>query len=172
MHPYGAQHDRAASAPANEFHDRVHNVVQIGHVREFRLAASDAAETRQWPIRIGAIPDLAAARQSRALDERLASSPFHTGATCLILHGMGGAGKTQAAAAYAHDRWRSGDIELLVWVNAASRDAVIATYAQDAAVTTLKGLLADRSRVLGPDHPKAAATRADLEFWAARAAMH
>jgi hypothetical protein len=132
MHPYGAQHDRAASAPANEFHDRVRNVVQIGHVREFRLAASDATETRQWPIRIGAIPDLAAARQSRPLDERLASSPFHAGTTCLILHGMGGAGKTQAAAAYAHDRWRSGDIELLVWVNAASRDAVIATYAQAA----------------------------------------
>jgi hypothetical protein len=118
----------------NELRQEVRNLVQIGQVHEFRLAPNGNAESATAPIRVGTVPDLAAARQHRRLDERLSealggSSPEN----CLILSGMGGAGKTQAAAAYAHDQWRSGTIDLLVWANAASRDAVIATYAQAAA---------------------------------------
>lgn len=52
---------------------------------------------------------------------------------CQVLAGMGGVGKTQLAAHYARNLWQSGRLELLVWVTAASRHAIITAYAQAAA---------------------------------------
>ena len=49
---------------------------------------------------------------------------------CQILAGMGGIGTTQIAAAYAEDRWREREVEVLVWVEAGSRETVIAALAQ------------------------------------------
>src|ERR1019366_1008247 len=46
------------------------------------------------------------------------------------LAGAGATGKTQLAVAFAHSIWQSGSADLLVWVPAASRDAIIAGYAQ------------------------------------------
>ncbi|PRY58657.1 tetratricopeptide repeat protein [Glycomyces artemisiae] len=131
MQPDGARPRPAATAFENEFHGKVRDIVQIGHVSEFRLASGDKCSDSA-PIRVGTVPELVAARQHRRLDERL-SETMGGKANCLILSGMGGAGKTQAAAAYARRQWRSGAVDLLVWVNAASRDAVIAAYAQAAA---------------------------------------
>jgi tetratricopeptide (TPR) repeat protein len=51
------------------------------------------------------------------------------------LAGLGGTGKTQLAAALAHSVWGSGEVDLLAWVPASSRDAVITGYAQALAAT-------------------------------------
>ena len=51
------------------------------------------------------------------------------------LAGLGGTGKTQLAAALAHSVWGSGEVDLLAWVPACSRDAVITGYAQALAAT-------------------------------------
>ncbi|MFF4846251.1 tetratricopeptide repeat protein [Streptomyces collinus] len=45
----------------------------------------------------------------------------------------GGTGKTQIAAAYARAQWESGSLDVLVWITATSRQAVVAGYAQAAA---------------------------------------
>ncbi|WP_275889918.1 FxSxx-COOH system tetratricopeptide repeat protein [Glycomyces sp. YM15] len=134
MQPDGARPYPVSTSFSNELRQVVRTVIQIGQVHQFQLASDQDAEPAHTPIRVGTVPDLAAARQSRRLDARLSAALGSPGGTsCLVLSGMGGAGKTQAAAVYAHDQWRSGSLDLLVWVNAASRDAVIATYAQAAA---------------------------------------
>ncbi|MEW2569109.1 tetratricopeptide repeat protein [Streptomyces sp. NPDC047070] len=46
--------------------------------------------------------------------------------------GMGGVGKTQLAAHHARQMWASNTIDLLVWISASTRAAVIAAYAQAA----------------------------------------
>ena len=45
-------------------------------------------------------------------------------------------GKTQLAAAFAESLWRSGDVELLVWIEATSRDSVLSGYAAATAAIT------------------------------------
>jgi hypothetical protein len=47
-----------------------------------------------------------------------------------VLAGTGGVGKTQLAAHYARRSFRAGAVELLVWVTASSRAAIVAGYAQ------------------------------------------
>ncbi|MFK0202123.1 tetratricopeptide repeat protein [Streptomyces lavendulae] len=47
-----------------------------------------------------------------------------------VLTGMGGVGKTQLAADYARTAWQDGSLDVLLWVTASSRSAVITTYAQ------------------------------------------
>ncbi|MER5567914.1 tetratricopeptide repeat protein [Streptomyces goshikiensis] len=49
-----------------------------------------------------------------------------------MLTGMGGVGKTQLAAHYVRGAWQANQIDLLVWVTATTRSAVIDTYAQAA----------------------------------------
>ena len=49
---------------------------------------------------------------------------------CQVLAGLGGVGKTQLAAHYARTAWQADTIDLLVWVTAARREAVLAAYAQ------------------------------------------
>lgn len=50
-----------------------------------------------------------------------------------VLTGMGGVGKTQLAARHARDAWRSGRLDLLVWVTAAGRQGVVDAFAEAAA---------------------------------------
>ncbi|WP_327110896.1 tetratricopeptide repeat protein [Streptomyces sp. NBC_01341] len=57
--------------------------------------------------------------------------------SCQVLVGMGGVGKTQLAASYARRAWAADSIDLLVWVTAATRSAVVAAYAQAAAEINL-----------------------------------
>ncbi|MFI6608779.1 NB-ARC domain-containing protein [Streptomyces sp. NPDC050507] len=49
-----------------------------------------------------------------------------------VLAGMGGVGKTQLAAHYARTAWEAGTLDVLVWITANSRSAVVAGYAQAA----------------------------------------
>ncbi|MFE9748700.1 tetratricopeptide repeat protein [Saccharothrix saharensis] len=59
----------------------------------------------------------------------------------VVLSGLGGTGKTQLAADYAEHCLASGEAELVVWITAASRDALVDEYAAVAqAVTGIKDL--------------------------------
>ncbi|XVU30506.1 tetratricopeptide repeat protein [Actinoplanes sp. CA-054009] len=73
----------------------------------------------EWPHRVGVVPLRADCYQERALPD----------GPVLVLSGPGGTGKTQLAAELAA-RSRP---DLLVWVTASSRQAILAGYAQAAA---------------------------------------
>lgn len=93
-------------------------------------AVSDG--TSRWPRRLGPLPQPAAARLERPVDQVLikALADGGTAVLCQVLSGMGGVGKTQIAAHYAHNRWNSHEVDLLLWVNAATRESIAAAYAQ------------------------------------------
>ena len=85
-----------------------------------------------WPHQVGVVPRQAECFQHRSavdgLDEAVAGGG--TAVLCQVLAGLGGVGKTQLAAHYARNAWRSGTVDLLIWVTAASRRAILAAYAQ------------------------------------------
>jgi tetratricopeptide (TPR) repeat protein len=91
-----------------------------------------------WPVRSGAVPPLAdgfISRMETAADLAAALIP---GATVVVGPGRapgGGAGdwlassgKTQVAAGLAESLWQQGKLDLLIWVSATSRAAVLAGY--------------------------------------------
>jgi hypothetical protein len=59
-----------------------------------------------------------------------------TAVLCQVLAGTGGVGKTQLAAAYARAVWHARAVDLLAWVTAGSRTAVLAGYAQACTAVT------------------------------------
>jgi tetratricopeptide (TPR) repeat protein len=80
-----------------------------------------------WPHQVGTLPREAGCFRDRATARQLEQSGgIH------VLVGSGGVGKTQLAAHHARTLWQTGQLDLLVWVTAATRDAVIASYAQAA----------------------------------------
>ncbi|MFI0937603.1 tetratricopeptide repeat protein [Streptomyces sp. NPDC021020] len=86
-----------------------------------------------WPHTVGVVPPRAGAFQDRAERARLrqAVAGGGTAVLCQVLTGMGGVGKTQLAADFAREeRGRAEGAELLVWVTATGRDAVVAAFAQ------------------------------------------
>jgi len=60
-----------------------------------------------WPHRVGVVPRRADCFQHRAPVDQLAAAVGAGGAAvlCQVLAGMGGVGKTQLAADYAHQVW-------------------------------------------------------------------
>ncbi|WP_283844428.1 tetratricopeptide repeat protein [Streptomyces sp. RerS4] len=70
-----------------------------------------------------------------------------TAVVCQVLAGMGGVGKTQLAADHARHAWSNDEVDLLVWVTAATRQAVIDAYIQ-AAVDVLAADPADPERAV------------------------
>jgi hypothetical protein len=76
------------------------------------------------PYRTGAVPLPAAHFQRRD------TVPVEG---TVVLCGLGGAGKTQFAADLARTLWRAGELDLLLWVTATSREAVVSAYAGVAA---------------------------------------
>jgi hypothetical protein len=94
-------------------------------------------------VRVGVIPQPADCFQDRQAAERVqaAAGAGETVVLTQVLAGMGGVGKTQLAAAYARRAWRQG-VQVLVWVNAATRDGIVSAYADTAARLGLR--LADR----------------------------
>ncbi|MFG3423352.1 tetratricopeptide repeat protein [Micromonospora sp. NPDC048063] len=90
-----------------------------------------------WPHRVGVVPQLAHCRQERPADQGLEAAAVGNGVVvCQVATGLGGVGKTQLAAGLAHRLWDCGDLDLLVWVSATSRSAVVTAYAQAAADVT------------------------------------
>jgi hypothetical protein len=53
-----------------------------------------------------------------------------------VLSGLGGVGKTQLAVDYADELWTNHQVDLLAWVTAGSRDAILSSYARLAADLT------------------------------------
>jgi hypothetical protein len=87
-----------------------------------------------WPHRIGVVPPVADGYQRRdvaaELDRELTAG--RPAIATQVLAGLGGIGKTQLAAAYAEKLWAAGELDLLVWIAAASQEALLAGYAQAA----------------------------------------
>jgi DNA-binding SARP family transcriptional activator len=93
-----------------------------------------------WPHRVGVIPPPADGFQDRHVAEALPASTQ-------VISGLGGVGKTQLAA---HAARNARDVDLVIWVSAASRDAVLSAYAQTCA---------DLQLGLDDEVPEAAAAR-------------
>ncbi|MBD0695516.1 hypothetical protein BG452_20485 [Streptomyces sp. CBMA123] len=114
-----------------------------------------------WPVLIGVIPARAGYYQRRPETEVLAGILSDGGAAvpCQVVTGTGGVGKTQLAADYARFAWdrigasvdagreepvpdnasNAENIELLVWVNATSSQAITSVYALAAQVVVPGG---------------------------------
>jgi tetratricopeptide (TPR) repeat protein len=89
----------------------------------------------------GGVPPLADAYFTRAESGPDLASSLRPGETVVLVHGtetelapiaQGGTGKTQLAVEFAHAMWNTRAVEILVWVNAASRESVITGFAQAA----------------------------------------
>lgn len=89
----------------------------------------------EWPHRVGVLPRRADCYQTRPRTESLlhTTSASNSTAAYRILTGLGGAGKTQLALEYARKSWDSGNIDLLIWITAGTRESIIEAYAEAAA---------------------------------------
>ena len=91
-----------------------------------------------WPVVVGRPPLLADAFQRRStLAEAIETGLAGGGTTVLtqVVAGDGGTGKTQLAVA-AFEHAQAGGVDLAVWVPAASRESILASYAQAHAATS------------------------------------
>ncbi|TDC86180.1 hypothetical protein E1193_00495 [Micromonospora sp. KC606] len=88
-----------------------------------------------WPHLVGVVPGLVDQRLDRRADQDLATALAgeHAVVVCQVLAGLGGVGKTQLAANLARRWWQHRQVDLLIWVSATSRAAVLTRYAQAAA---------------------------------------
>ena len=89
----------------------------------------------------GIVPPLADSYYPREQTGPGLASSLRPGETAVLVHGretelapasQGGTGKTQLAVEFTHVMWNTRAVEVLVWVNAASRESVIAGFAQAA----------------------------------------
>jgi tetratricopeptide (TPR) repeat protein len=92
-----------------------------------------------WPVLSGLMPPLTDTYIPRTETGPTLADSLHPGETVVLvtaddaafaLGAMGGTGKTQLAAAIAHTLWDQRAIDLLVWVTASGRDAVLTGYAR------------------------------------------
>lgn len=60
-----------------------------------------------------------------------------------VVSGLGGVGKTQLAAEHARALWNQREIDILVWVEATTRQAIVASYARAAAKITTAAAASD-----------------------------
>jgi hypothetical protein len=92
----------------------------------------------------GTVPPLADAYYPREQSGPDLVSSLRPGQTVVLVHGeetgqaarvpaaQGGTGKTQLAVEFTHAMWNNRTVEILIWVNAASRESVITGFAQAA----------------------------------------
>jgi hypothetical protein len=100
-------------------------------------ALGRAARSQASLVRVGVLPRPASAFVPRsiadtmgsALDEGhtvvlMSATPAHT----RVLSGLGGVGKSQLAADYARQQWHDPATDVIMWISAASRESILATY--------------------------------------------
>ena len=112
-------------------------------------AANMGAQRAGAPVLTGSVPPLAPfyhARQETGFGLADALRPGETILLVPALLGTGGTGKTQLAVGFAHAMWSARAVDLLAWVPAGNRSAIIAGYARAAADL---GLLADEEPAAG-----------------------
>jgi tetratricopeptide (TPR) repeat protein len=102
--------------------------------------------TTGWPLRCGSVPlltDRFSTRPETSPD--LGAAIAHAGAAALVpvvTSETGGAvwrkvcGKTQLAAYYAESQWHARAVDLLVWIDASSRESILAGYGEAAAAVS------------------------------------
>ncbi|MFJ8046061.1 NB-ARC domain-containing protein [Kitasatospora sp. NPDC096147] len=87
----------------------------------------------EWPCVRGLPPHRADGFRPRALPfDLVGPAPDGGDPLSWVLTGLGGSGKTQIVADLADRELRDGRLDLLLWVTATSRDAVVAAYADAA----------------------------------------
>src|ERR1700744_4660951 len=94
------------------------------------------------PVLTGSVPPLAPFYHVRQETGFGLADGLRSGETILLvpaLLGTGGTGKTQIAVGFAHAMWSARAVDLLVWVPAGNRSAIIAGYARAAADLELLG---------------------------------
>ena len=88
------------------------------------------------PVLTGSVPPLSPFYHARQETGCALADALRPGATVLLvpaLLGTGGTGKTQLAIGFAHAMWSARAVDLLAWVPAGNRSALIAGYARAAA---------------------------------------
>jgi len=109
--------------------------VNTGAFIERQVNYLPSREPVTWPVRVGVVPPVADGYQDRA-DARLdLGASLRAGETAVltqVLSGLGGIGKTQLAAHQARTLWDAGRVDLLVWITASGRGAILAGYGQAA----------------------------------------
>ncbi|MGW2206957.1 tetratricopeptide repeat protein [Streptomyces sp. NPDC001774] len=83
-----------------------------------------------WPHQVGVLPREALVFQGRNESDQLRAALTSSGTA--VLRGTGGVGKTQLAAHYARQAWTGNELDVLVWVSASSRPAIVSAFAQAA----------------------------------------
>ncbi|MFE4276562.1 tetratricopeptide repeat protein [Streptomyces goshikiensis] len=127
-HRYSGSPGKPELTPWQRRYQRLDDLLAEGRIGQ--RSASDALarnQGRTWPRQFGALPEPAAAFLERP---RL---HLPDGPGRFLLTGNGGVGKTQAAAAYARSRLAQRDLDLLIWVNASTRDTVVSGFVEAAA---------------------------------------
>ena len=91
-------------------------------------------------IRVGATPPLAEGFSDRPDTARGILDALVPGSTIALVPGsefaegkqnwLGASGKTQIAVMLTEELWRSGTVDMVVWISAASRSAVLSGYVE------------------------------------------
>jgi tetratricopeptide (TPR) repeat protein len=124
-----------------------------------RAVAYMQPQSRTWPVRTGVVPFLGEAYARRPETGLGPWDALHPGLVVILgpdgdprasAASRSGTGKTQLAAAFAIRLWTAGQIDLLVWVDAGSRDSIVSGYAS---------ALADIKIAAQPGRPEASAAR-------------
>jgi tetratricopeptide (TPR) repeat protein len=121
-----------------------------------QVRAETPSQSANWPVWSGAVPPLAESFVARPETGFDAARGLARGTTVVLTPpaqdaeagrqppaGIGGAGKTQLAVAFAHALWGAREVDLVAWVPAAGRDAVLTGYAEALAEAGLPGADAD-----------------------------
>ena len=131
----------------------------VGVTMNRQVRAETPSQSASWPAWSGAVPPLAECFIPRPETGFDATRGLARGTTVVLTPpapagedgrqaepGTGGTGKTQLASAFSRALWHNREVDLLAWVPAASRDAVLTGYAQALAAAGLPGSDADADR--------------------------
>jgi tetratricopeptide (TPR) repeat protein len=121
-----------------------------------QASAGQPSRPAPWPVRSGPVPPLAECFSTRPETGFDAARVLARGGTAVLtqpappegagsrpLAAASGTGKTQLAAAIGLSAWRSGDVDLLAWVQAGSRDAILSGYAEALTAADIPGARAN-----------------------------